>query len=264
MFRGAIANEKRGMKFKRILAMVAVGVALAAAARGQAPAQTAPAAPLPSVDQILNRYVAAAGGRAAWLKLTSRVTTGTIEVPAANLSGTIELREKAPDRILSEVRISGILFRQGFDGTVGWSDDRQNGLREQSGTELAEARRDADFYHALDLRKLYTKLTVVDLEKVNDRDAYKVEAEVADGDDPDEIYFDAASGLPARVVNHRHTPQGVIDFREDFDDYREVDGIKRPFTIQETSGEQVLTIHVTEVRHNVLLDDSVFAKPAAQ
>lgn len=264
MFRGTIANGKHGMKFKRILAMAAVGVAVAAGARGQAPAQTAPAAPLPSVDRILNHYIEAAGGRSAWLKLTSRVTTGTINVPSANVSGTIEIREKAPDRILSEVRISGILFRQGFDGTVGWSDDPQNGLREQSGVELAEARRDADFYHPLDLRKLYAKLTVVDMEKVNDQDAYKVEAEAADGDDPDEIYFDAATGLPVRVLNHRHTPQGVIDFVEDFDDYREVDGIKRPYIIREVSGEQVLTIHVTEVRHNVLLDDSVFAKPAAQ
>ena len=251
------------MKFKRWLAIVAMGVALAATARGQAPTQAPSAAPLPSVDQILNRYVEAAGGRAAWLKLTSRVTTGTIDVLSANASGTIELSEKAPDRILSEIRISGILFRQGFDGTVGWSDDPQNGLHEQTGVELAEARRDADFYHPLDLRKLYTRLTVVDMEKVNDRDAYKVEAEIPD-DAPDEIYFDAASGLPARVLNHRHTPQGVIDFVEDFDDYREVDGIKRPYIIREVSGEQVVTIHVTQVRHNVLLDDSVFAKPAAQ
>ena len=251
------------MKFTRRLAIVAMGVALAATARGQAPTQAPSAAPLPSVDQILNRYVEAAGGRAAWLKLTSRVTTGTIEVPSANASGTIELSEKAPDRILSEIRISGILFRQGFDGTVGWSDDPQNGLHEQTGVELAEARRDADFYHPLDLRKLYTKLTVVDMEKVNDGDAYKVEAEIPD-DAPDEIYFDAATGLPARVLNHRHTPQGVVDFVEDFDDYREVDGIKRPYIIREVSGEQIVTIHVTQVRHNVLLDDSVFAKPAAQ
>jgi len=251
------------MKFTRRLAIVAMGVALAATARGQAPTQAPSAAPLPSVDQILNRYVEAAGGRAAWLKLTSRVTTGTIEVPSANASGTIELSEKAPDRILSEIRISGILFRQGFDGTVGWSDDPQNGLHEQTGVELEEARRDADFYHPLDLRKLYTKLTVVDMEKVNDGDAYKVEAEIPD-DAPDEIYFDAATGLPARVLNHRHTPQGVVDFVEDFDDYREVDGIKRPYIIREVSGEQIVTIHVTQVRHNVLLDDSVFAKPAAQ
>jgi zinc protease len=263
MFRAAIANEKGEMRFKRILAIVVVGAALAVPMRGQTPTQTSAPAPVPTVDQILNRYVEAAGGRAAWSKLTSRVTTGTIEVPAANLSGAIELREKAPDRILSEIRISGILFRQGFDGTVGWTDDPQNGLREQTGVELSEARRDADFYHPLDLKKLYTRLAVVGPDKVDDQDTYELEADIPEGP-PDEIYFSVASGLPVRVVSHRHSPQGAVDFREDFDDYREVDGIKRPFTIYETTGEQAVTIHVTEVRHNVLLDDSVFAKPAVQ
>jgi zinc protease len=251
------------LNLRRTLAIGFIGLVLAASARGQAPAETSPAAPLPSVDQILNHYLNAAGGRSAWLRLMSRVTTGTIEIPSANLSGTLELREKAPDRVLSVIRISGALFRQGFDGTVGWTDDPQNGLRELSGAELSEARRDADFYHPLDLRKLYTKLTVTGTEKVDDRDAYRLEGTVADGD-PDEIYFDVVSGLPVRIISHRHSPQGVVDFREDFDDYREVDGVKRAFTIRHTSGETVVTIRITEVRHNVLLDDSDFSKPAAQ
>jgi len=236
---------------------------MALSARGLAAPQTPPAAPLPSVDQVLNRYVNAVGGRSAWLNVTSRMTTGTIEVPAANLSGTIELREKAPDRILSEIRIAGVLFRQAYDGTVGWTDNVRDGLHQQTGVELSEAKRDADFYHPLDMRKLYTKLTIVGVEKINDHETYKMEAEVPD-DPPDEIYFDTTTGLPDRVVSHRHNPQGVVDFLEDFDDYREVDGIKRPFTIHETTGENVLTIHISEVRNNVFLDDSVFTMPAAQ
>lgn len=248
---------------KRILAIGFVGLALSVSARGQTPARSPLAAPIPSLEQILNHYLEAEGGRSAWLRLTSRVTTGTIEVPSANLSGTIELREKAPDRILSEIRIAGALFQQAFDGTMGWADDPQNGLRELSGAELSEERRDADFYHPLNVKKLYTKLTVIGTEKIGDRDAYEVEADVPEGD-PDKIYFDAASGLPVRIISHRHSPTGVVDFREDFDDYREVDGIKRPFTIHEISGETVLTIHITEIRSNVLLDDSAFTKPAAQ
>ena len=247
------------MKLSRIIATGFLALALAASVE----AQSSQAAPLPSLDQILNHYVDAAGGRSAWLRLTSRVTTGTIDVPSQNLSGTIELREKAPDRILSEIRIAGVLFQQAFDGTVGWTDDPRDGLREQTGAELSEAKRDADFYHPLDLKKLYDRLTVVGPAKVDGKDTYEIEADVPE-DSPDELYFDATTWLPVRVVSHRHTAQGVIDFREDFDDYREVDGIKRPFTIQETTGDTVLTIHVTEVRHNVSLDDSVFAKPAAR
>jgi zinc protease len=242
--------------------IIAAGfLALALASGGQA--QSSKPATIPSLDQILNHYIDAAGGRSAWLKLTSRVTTGTIDVPSQNLSGTIELREKAPDRILSEIRIAGVLFQQAFDGTVGWTEDPRDGLHEQTGAELSEAKRDADFYHPLDLKKLYDKLSVVGPARVDDKDTWEIEGDVPEGS-PDELYFDATTWLPVRVVSHRHTAQGVIDFREDFDDYREVDEIKRPFTIEETSGETVLTIHIREVRHNVLLDDSVFTEPAAQ
>jgi zinc protease len=251
------------LKFSRGITIGFLGIVMALSAHGQAAPQAPAAPPLPSVDQVLNRYINAVGGRSALTNLTSRVTTGTIEVPAANLSGTIELREKAPDRILSEIRIAGVLFSQGFDGTVGWVQNVRDGLHEQTGAELSEAKRDADFYHPLDMRKLYTKLTIVGVEKINDHDTYKMEAEIPEGA-PDEIYFDTATGLPARVVSHRHNPQGIVDFVEDFDDYREVDGIKRPFTIHETTGDNVLTIHISDIRDNVFLDDSVFAKPAAQ
>src|SRR6202007_1848140 len=88
---------------------------------------------VPSADQILDKYVEASGGRAAWRKLNSRVSKGTIEVPAMNLSGTVEMREKAPNRLIVTVTMSGAVFSQGFDGSAGWSSDPQNGLREQKG-----------------------------------------------------------------------------------------------------------------------------------
>lgn len=218
---------------------------------------------MPTVDQILNRYIQVAGGREAWLKLTSRVSKGTIEVASKDLSGTVEVDEKAPNSILSVITIAGASFRQAFDGTVGWTDDPENGLREESGDELAETRRDADFYHALDLKKLYTKLTVTGIEQVGDRDAYVIEAATGEGD-PDRIFFDVATGLPVRIITHRHGPSGVIDSTEDFGDFREVDGIKQPFTIIQKTGDTTLTIKISEMQHNVALDDSQFAKPAAQ
>jgi hypothetical protein len=119
----------------------------------QAPA-TVPA--MPTAEEILSRYLEAVGGRAAWQKLNSRVSSGTIDVPAMSLSGTVEIHEKAPNRVLTVVAIGGAAFRQGFDGTVGWTDDPQNGLRDQAGAELAETEREADFYAPLNIRSHYT------------------------------------------------------------------------------------------------------------
>jgi hypothetical protein len=237
------------------------------AAKPAAPAATpsaTKAAALPTADQVLDHYVQAIGGRAAWLKLNSRVSKGTIEIPAMNnLSGTVEIHEKAPNLMLAVINLGGAAFEQGFDGNVGWSDNPRDGLRELSGGELDDARREANFYHAVELKKNYTKMTVTGIEKVDDHDTYAVEATRAEGA-PDRIYFDTQSGLMVRSVNQRNTSDGVTEFTADVDNYTEVDGVKLPFTVRQTSASAAFIIQFTEVHHNLQLTDSQFAKPPAE
>jgi hypothetical protein len=251
-----------------IIAFVSLAFTLPALAQTPSPSAAKSAAPpsaavTPSADQILNHYVEALGGAAAWKKLNSRVSKGTIDVPALNLSGTLEIHEKAPDRLIEVAVIAGAAFQRGYDGTVGWADDPQNGLRDLTGPELAETRREADFYHPLDLKRIYSKFTVTGPEKVGDREVYDVEAALADGA-PDKMYFDTQTGLVIRIISHRHMLDGVATIQEDIADYREVDGIKLPFSVHQSSTESDFTIKFTEFQHNVSLDDTQFEKPAAQ
>lgn len=261
-------QARRRWRAKWLLLLASVVLALGWQAYGQSAgdsaAKPAATAAIPSADQILDRYVQATGGRAAWRKLTSRHSTGTIEAPALSMSGTIDIFEKAPNRVLAVIVMAGASFRQGFDGTVAWSDDPQNGLRELNGPELAETRRDADFYHPLDLRQLYSKFTVRGVEKVGEREAYAVEATPPEGGEPERVYFDKGTGLLLRLVSHRHSPEGSEEVEQDFEDYREVDGIMLPFLVRQTSESTPLTIRVSEVHHNVPMDDSQFAKPAVE
>lgn len=243
-----------------------VGTLAQTSTPAQAPSKTqaAAASSTPSTEQILDKYIEASGGRAAWQKLNSRVSTGTVDVPAMNVAGTIEMREKAPRRILVTVTISGAVFSQGFDGTVGWSNDPQNGVREQSGPELAETRRDADFYHPLDMHTLYSKFKVTGTENVGEHPTYVMEATPSEGGDPDKLYFAVDTGLLVRAISQHHSPEGVDSIEEDFSDYRAVDGIKIPFVIHQKSAQMEFTIIIGEVHHNVALDDAQFSKPAAQ
>jgi len=251
---------------------IAIGCALFAATvvtRGQSTA-TPPAAPpaataaMPTADQILDRYVAAEGGSGTLKRLLSRVMTGTINVPSMSWSGTVEIREKAPNRSLAVILINGASYRQGFDGEAGWTDEPKYGLRDQTGAELAETRRDSDFYHTLDLHKLFSRITLKGKDKINDRDVYILEAAPPDGDPPEEMYFDVQSGLLVRTISQRHGPEGPSEYQQDYEDYREVDGVKLPFTIRQTNEGTLVIITVAEYHHNVPLDDSEFVKPAAQ
>src|ERR1700723_2805121 len=264
--------------WKKALGICVLGLLCGFMARAQDPAKpaaapesttqaggaTQAAAAMPTGEQVLDRYVQAIGGRAAWMKLNSRVSKGTIEIPAMNnLSGTVEIHEKAPNLMLAVINLGGAAFEQGFDGNVGWSDNPRDGLRELSGGELDDARREANFYHAVELKKNYTKMTVTGIEKVDDHDTYAVEATRAEGA-PDRIYFDTQSGLMVRSVNQRNTSDGVTEFTADVDNYTEVDGVKLPFTVRQTSASAAFIIQFTEVHHNLQLTDSQFAKPPAE
>lgn len=266
-------NLNLGMMVRWMFLSICLGTALAPADSWGQTQQSQPsqkdAAPsansaAPSVDKIIDHYVAAVGGRAAWQKLTSRVSMGTIEVPSANLSGTVVIHEKAPNKILAIIIVSGSAFRQGFDGTVGWAEDPQSGIREQSGAELAEARRQGDFYSPLNTHEHYSKITFLGSEKVNDHDTYVLEASLAEGGQPDKLYFDAQSGLPVRLISQHHSPEGVSQFQEDFADWRRVDGVTLPFSISQTGGDTGFVVKMSEVRHNVELGDGEFSKPAVQ
>ena len=264
--------------WKKALGICVLGMLCSIVARGQgaakpavappsttqAAAATPAAAAMPTADQVLDHYVQAIGGRAAWMKLTSRVSKGSIEIPAMdNLTGTLEIHEKAPNSMLAVINLGGGAFRQGFDGSTAWSDNPRDGLRVLSGGELDDARREADFYHPLELRKNYTKLAVTGIVRVNEHDTYVVEGAREKGA-PDKMYFDVQSGLLVRSVNQRYTPDGLTEFQADVEDYTAQDGVKLPFTVRQSGGGSAFVIHFTEVQHNVQLADAQFAKPAAE
>jgi hypothetical protein len=229
-----------------------------------ADAKPASSTTYPRVGEILDRYEKAIGGRGAWEKLTSQVMLGTIVVPSANVTGTVMVHEKAPNKFMTAVIINGAVFQQGFDGIQGWTDDPKNGLREQTGPELAEAKRGADFLHAFKMRRVYTSMVVTGVEKIGDRDTWVVEAGVPEGGDPTKMYFDAKTGLLLRVISQNHDVDGISESRDEFDDYRDVDGVKVPFVWRQTNGDTTYVLTFSEVHHDVDLSDSEFAKPAVQ
>jgi hypothetical protein len=243
-----------------ILALSFATFAQAPATTTQSPAASTSAAALPSADQILDKYVAAIGGEAAWHKLNSRVSKGTIDIPAMSLSGPVDIIEKAPNFSLATVNIGGAVFKRGFDGSAAWSDDPQNGLRTLSGAEAEDSKRQADFYHQVSMRKYYSKWNVSGTQKIGDHDAYAVEATSTAGD-LDKMYFDAQSGLLVRAITTVHSPQGDQVIQADLSDYRDTDGIKLPFSVHQSSVQADYTITFTEVHHNVDLTDGQFAKP---
>lgn len=218
----------------------------------------------PTVDQLLDKFVQAIGGRHAVEKITSRVATGTFEVSTMGLKGEIEIYVKAPNKTLRIQRLSGVgEILDGYDGKIGWSQNPMVGLREKSGAELAAIARSSDLHAPIKTRQLYSKLEFKGKEKVGNRETYIILATPAEGA-PVKMYFDTQTGLMARTDTDLETPEGRVHVETTTDDYREVDGVKIAFTLRQESSVGSAVIKLTEVKHNVAIDDAKFNKPSGQ
>lgn len=218
--------------------------------------QSAQQKPLPTVDEIIKRYVQAVGGKVAVEKLKTRVIKGSVVTPGG--SAPLEIYVKSTNKflVIIDSPVGGI-SRNCFNGTVAWSQNRQRGLREMSGPEVENFKREYDLHKEIRLREHYPKITFKSREKIGDREAYVVDAVTTD-EVTEVLYFDVDSGL---LMRRDVTVQGTM-LQAYFEDYREVDGVKLPFTTRRTRGDFTFTTKFDEVKHNVTIEDARFDKPA--
>jgi len=216
---------------------------------------------MPTVRKILAKYVQAIGGKPANEKIKSRMTKGTVEIPAAGIKGTFESYTAAPNKSVSKNTLPGIgEIIEGFDGQTAWSINPLQGNRDKQGEELEQTKLLNNFYREINLAQLYPKMELKGTEKVGETDAYVVVGTPKVGT-PETFYFDTKSGLLVRQDIIAIQPEGNTPTRTFYEDYREVDGIKIPYKIRTILPQFEVVITTTEVKNNVVVEDAKFAKP---
>lgn len=227
---------------------------------------TTPAKPittvkLPTIQEVLDKYVAAMGGRDAVLKVKSWKTTGTIELVPMGVTGTVESVSVAPDRSFSKTTLTGLgEFVEGYDGKTAWSSNPIQGMREKTGAELTQTKLLNNFYRELSLDKSYSKLTVKGTEKVGDKEAYVVTGQ-AEGLPETTFYFDTKSGLLVRTDSTLVSPEGQQPAKIYLDEMKAFDGVMMPTKVRTIIPTMEIRLTVTDYKSNVPVDESIFSRP---
>jgi zinc protease len=241
-----------------ILFALVFALAISALAQKSEPVKPAK---LPTVAEILDKYVKALGGRDAIQKVKTRVAIGTVELAPMNLKGIFESYAAPEAKSYTKITIAGIGdLLEGTDGKTAWSTNPIQGSRDRAGTELSQAKLLNDFYRDIRLEKLFAKMELKGIERVGERDAYVVIA-TAEGVSPETWYFDTQTGLLIRSDVTAVTPEGSQPMTVYYEDHRTVDGIQIPFRIRTQTPNFQIIMNSTEVRHGTPIDDSKFAKP---
>jgi outer membrane lipoprotein-sorting protein len=218
-----------------------------------------------TADQILDKYIQALGGAQNLAKLTSFVAKGTSQA-YAELAYPFELYAKAPNQLTSITHTEAGYRTTAFDGRSGWvampTDDKPIPLLPLIQGDLIGARLDATISFPSMIKQALTQWRVSMPITINDKDVEVVQGTADGGRTPVNLYFDGKTGLLVRQVRYTDTKVGLSATQVDYDDYRDVAGVKVPFkwTTSWLDGQTMYT--VTQIQPNVAIDAAKFGKPA--
>jgi zinc protease len=245
------------------LAFVMTGQ-LSCARHGSTSASTPTASPTPAeqaaIDQILQRYESALGGRAAIDAVTSYRLKGTFDL--AGMTGTIEAWRKEPDKTLSVIEFPRIgTLKKGFDGENRWVQTPAGTVSDSDPQEIAELERDSEVYSAGKIKSLFDTMKLESKARLGGRDVYVIEGKPVRGP-AEKLFFDVENGLLVRWdMARKHPKRGTVFVKVHLDNYKDIDGVKVPFNVRFAFESFNFVVKLEELENNIAIDDAIFRKP---
>jgi predicted O-methyltransferase YrrM len=203
---------------------------------------------IPTIDAILEAYIRAVGGREAFTRLTTRSCNGCYLLSQDKMF-RFQALAQVPYRWTLSIHNADSIEKNGFDGAIGWA---QTADRIERADHFSRAILGwwLNPQGPVELQKYFPDLH---FKKMGVREGNTVH--VLESAEPDGVKrvleFESDTGLLRRIDNN------VI-----LEDYRKIDGAALPFRVV-INGREPKIFELVEVRHNVAVDDRLFAMPDA-
>ncbi|MEO6288699.1 MAG: insulinase family protein, partial [Ginsengibacter sp.] len=204
-----------------------------------------------SADEIINNYIKAIGGEDEVNKLKSISITGKMSMQNMELDYTE--KTMAPNMQLTEIQMNGQpIVHRFFNGKTG-SATQMGKTQELSEDEIATSIETKGLVPQMFYKEDSYKLENTGIEKVNGKDAYKINITSPSGKKSTE-YYDVNSGYLVKTDRNLKANGQEITQSIEYSDYKKVDGIMFPFTdsvsVQTPAGAQDFVINVDDVKIN--------------
>lgn len=208
-----------------------------------------------SARQVIDRYLEAIGGKQALLGLKDKITVMNGKMQGFDIVST--LFQKAPNKFLMKRTFSDASQILYFDGQKG-IEKSPNGEREISGPELEKLRFQSDISAMARLDEHRVTANLLSKLSGKEGEQYKIELVFPSGQKIIQ-YYDAVTWFKTREELTFTMPQGEMIQELVYSDYRDVSGMKFPFSIQQAMGSIKLELSVTKLTINTGLRDGVFS-----
>jgi outer membrane lipoprotein-sorting protein len=213
-----------------------------------------------SVDEIVARNIQAKGGAEKLqsvqsMKLTGRLVAGGSQAP-------FTIWTKRPNLARQEADVQGAPMVRGFDGTTAWV-TMGSQTREVTGPQAAATRDQAEF--DTPLLNYASKGNRVELVGTKPGDGggslYHLKLTTKSGL-VEHFYLDADTALERKTSVTLDQEGQQVTVVSELSDYRDVDGLKMPFSVRQSiNGTPLTELTIDKVEVNVPIDDEIFKMP---
>ena len=211
------------------------------------------------IDQILQRYDEALGGREALEALKSYKIKGTFQI--AGVTGTLQAWRKEPNKYVTVMEFPRVgTLRKGFDGETFWVKTPVGTRSDKRQEEIAKLERDAAAYGASKIKDLFHSMKLEHKARLNGRDVHVIEGKPERGP-AEKLFFDVENGLLVRWDMARRETNRTIFVKVHLDDYRDIGNTKAAFRVRFAFEQFNLIVQIDEAEYNIPLDDAIFRKP---
>ncbi|MFT4062474.1 MAG: pitrilysin family protein [Edaphocola sp.] len=203
------------------------------------------------IDQVLDKYIAAIGGKAAIESLQNLTISQNVSEAGQEYVQNVVIA--SPDKQKVTISVNGqVVQKFVINGETGYM-EAQGHRQALPPAMVAEHKADADLQQILHPAKYGITYTLAGTENVDNKDAYVVEKVEMDGKKRTVQCYDMVSGLIIReIVKSEENGQPKVEVKT-ISDYREVkngNGFKMPFSEKGATGETV-TVQSAKANGNV-------------
>lgn len=213
-------------------------------------------------QRLLQRFTEAYGGDRDATALSSVRIVGSLEQDGKHFD--FFLRKKRPNSIRYRIDHADVSIIAGFDGIVGWLQNKQGSeveTRKLTRQELRALKKQSEFESPLfrHLEKRSYKIEITGRETVGDRNAFVFEVKEPGGART-RYYMDS---LEPHILKHEQLDDaGAVALTTYYRDYREVEGYPFAYNIETLKGDNVVaSVKIESIAANPGLLSFYFKMP---
>ena len=208
-----------------------------------------------TVDDVINKHIAALGGKEKLNKIQNVVMEGSLSIQGTEIALSVTQVHNKLNR--QDITAMGM---HGFDmmtNTEGWQYMPFQGMQKpepKTADEVKKSQSDLDIAGPLvDYAAKGHKVELLGKEDVDGTECYKLKVSLAGGKEVT-FFIDPVSNMIIRAKETRKMNGQDAELQTDFSDYKDVEGVRMPFSITQQFG----TVLFSSIKVNQTIPESVY------